>query len=527
MLTDPAPDTSSARPPDAGPPAFAEGAAISAESHRIAAPASPFMLRGVRWEGVATGGGGTRTLDPVLHRFLGRPIDAQGLKALVAATAARYARSDVALYSVQAPAQDFARGVVRLRVTEGHVEAVEVRATDARLAARIRAYARPVLAEQPLRRSTLAHALQLMRALPGVVSVEAGVVAGSREDAVRLLLTARRKRVAASAEVRDRGAGRLGASRFTADLTLDALFREGDRTALDVSGSLGSDRFRSVSLVHAQTLGPNGLTLQASFGWLATRPRGWGEEGSARLGGAQLVLPLRSREGTDLAVSAGFDAIDSTDALLGAVLSDERTRTLRAGVSFNVTASPYAALGLGVTASRGVDGLGARPVAAGWSDSGFRKLAVQATAARRFGAWTVRLRGTGQATPDRLPASELLSLGGDAFGRAFDAGVAAGDEGVAVSGELAWAASRALPKPLAGSELYAFADGARARLKSRPEDGLPGQTYDLASAGLGARLALGARAVMQVEASRSLAARLPFGAGDGGWRLVLGLRVAT
>jgi hemolysin activation/secretion protein len=98
-----------------------------------------------------------------------------------------------------------------------------------------------------------------------------------------------------------------------------------------------------------------------------------------------------------------------------------------------------------------------------------------------------------------------------------------GDEGAAGSAELAWAAARVLPKVLGGSELYGFVDGGRLRFKGRPDLALPGQTYDLSSAGVGARVAVANHAVFQLEGSRELVSRIP-GGGDHDWRVVFGYR---
>lgn len=55
---------------------------------------------------------------------------------------------------------------------------------------------------------------------------------------------------------------------------------------------------------------------------------------------------------------------------------------------------------------------------------------------------------------------------------------------------------------MAGSEVYASGDGGQARINPRP--GLPDGRLELASACAGARVALGRRAQIEIEAAKAL-----------------------
>ena len=485
--------------------------------------AAPFVLRGLRLEGASAP---DAVLRPLVRRFVGRRMDAAGLKALADAVAAAYAKADVALYTVLLPQQDFAGGVVRVRVVEGYVEQVELKTARGAAAPQVALYARRLTRERPLRKSTLEHVLLLLRSLPGV-TVDAQFLRGGHDGAVRLVITTHTKRLQFGVGISDRGANRLGRTQIEADLTLNSLLREGDRTALTLATPTDFTRFRYYALSHTQPIGADGMTATASLGYLTTRPRGSSTQGEAKIGSLSLSYPLQLQADRSLVLTGSLDALDSANALFGVTLSDERTRTLRAAVSYARTLDPSTSFSLGATASQGLPGLGARPVAPGFSDTDFHKLSLQAAGAKTYGRWTVRARATAQASDDRLPASEQLALGGDDYGRAFASATVTGDEGAAGSLELAWAASKSLPPKLAaalaGSEVYAFTDGGRVRFKGRPLYGVPGATYDLASAGVGVRAAVAAHTVLQLEASHQIVARLPQG-GDGDWRVVFGYR---
>ena len=113
-------------------------------------------------------------------------------------------------------------------------------------------------------------------------------------------------------------------------------------------------------------------------------------------------------------------------------------------------------------------------------------------------------------------------FGGDDFGRAFESGVATGDDGAAASAELAYAPK--LPQPLLhGLEAYIFTDAGRTRTFSRPALGLPGRTSDLASVGFGGRVTVATHTALQVEIAHPLVDDSPYAKTDD-WRLIVSVR---
>ena len=173
------------------------------------------------------------------------------------------------------------------------------------------------------------------------------------------------------------------------------------------------------------------------------------------------------------------------------------------------------------SASFGFDGLGARVLNPQVSDLDFSKYDVKVQANFALPLHTVlRLDSAGQYTSDRLPGAEQFSLGGEEFGRAYEAAVATGDKALAGSAELALKPP-VLPSPLQGSEVYAFADGGRAYLLARP--GLDATTADAVSVGGGVRATLTARAVVQVEAARGLTNPLATEDHEG-WRAIFSVK---
>jgi hemolysin activation/secretion protein len=156
------------------------------------------------------------------------------------------------------------------------------------------------------------------------------------------------------------------------------------------------------------------------------------------------------------------------------------------------------------TISQGIDGLGAFTIP-GLAVPDFQKLNLNLGYNRLFfQEWVVRTKAMAQLGGQRLPTSELLSLGGPDYGRAFALSTIIGDSGVAGSVELAWH-PRVFPiEWLKGSELYAFAD--RGETWFRQRGVLTSGTAALTSAGFGARLGVFENTQVGLEAASQLAA---------------------
>ncbi len=262
--------------------------------------------------------------------------------------------------------------------------------------------------------------------------------------------------------------------------------------------------------------------MQVYGSYLRTRPEGFNVDGRAYSLGAQVSHPLIRGYRQNLYVSASLDGLNSHNAFFGQELSNERTRVVRAALAYSLTTGSSVLLA-SATGSLGLSGLGARedPLLA---KADFRKANLKLAYNHTLGSnWVVRLNGAAQVTSDLLPASEQFSLGGEDFGRAYEASYLVGDEGYGVSGELAYVITKGLPAAMAGSEVYGFADKGAVRYRSRL--GLPSEDLSLASAGGGVRVPLNKHVIVQVEAARGLESPLP-GVNGERWKGIFSLKTA-
>jgi len=462
------------------------------------APITPFELDRVYVDGSTLP---AETLAAAYRPFIGKTIDNRALADLTNALAAVYAKSDVALYTVYVPEQKFTAGALRLAVVEGYVNAIEVRGHLRQNRMKLlRAYVRRLERERPLRTSTFQRIVSLMRDMPGFYP-EISLQPGATQGAVKLLVNAREKPVQLSLGANDRGTAFLGRTQVQADTYFNALFGGADQ--LRVTGVLPThvSRFQYVAGAYTTPLDADGTSVTGNLSRLRTRPSAFPLEGDSTSFGLQFSRPILRSYTRNFYATLGVDGINSNNALLGFTLSNDRVRAARLALAYS-TAGKRNQFGASATWSLGLDMLGAR-VVPGQAKQSFRKFSVKANDSLQVGkTFVLRLNAFGQATPDDLPSSEQAALGGDEFGRAYEGALIAGDTGYAGSAEFAWQLRSGMPRLLQGSELYGFTDAGHVHYRSR--FGQPGTNSHLASVGGGARLAIAARAVVQLELVRGL-----------------------
>ncbi len=436
--------------------------------------------------------------------LVGRTVTAADLNALVQALASAYAaRSDIALYGLSIPAQAPQGGRLVVDATEGYLQGARVTAPAGvhgryRL---LRRYLDRLTAERPLRRSSLERYSALIRDIAGL-NAQLSFAQGTRPGGFVLVVAVDPRTAELGLGVNNRGTAFLGRTQAEVDLALHSLLREGDDTHLTFAAPTDIRRFQYYGLSHGQPIGASGASVTGTIGYLQTRPDFLDLHGHALTLGLSAIAPVLRRNDQSLYLTAGLDGVNSSNALLGDQISDDRVRTLRFGGTYVRQMTRYYLLVNG-SANIGLDGLGARTLSPTLSSLDFRKYTGKVNLNVALPAdFVLRLDGAGQVTSDRLPGSEQLALGGDEFGRAYEAAVIAGDKGVAGSAELAWKAVRIAPALLRGSEVYAFADGGETRRVARPSE--PAADQEIASIGAGGRLAVSSKAVFQLEAARGL-----------------------
>ena len=392
--------------------------------------------------------------------FIGQPATAQTLGRLARAMSDAYGRTPVALYTVVVPAQDLSSGTVRIQVAEGFIE--DIRYPDS-ASPLLRAYGARLMAEAPLTRRVLERYLSLMRDIPGA-KLDVQLLRGSKADGVILALTPTRERSDFSFGFDNRGIDALGEGQFHANAHGYSLLRDGDRTDMNLMSATNFRRYRYASLAHSTPIGTDGMNASLSAGYLETRPRRSQVTGEARTLALSVNYPVIRGYRRNLSVGLGLDGLNSDAALLGVLVSSDRTRALRLSGGYS-NVSQRSVVTASAAISRGLDILGARGFE-GFTDTVFAKVNARATWDQQVGKRLIlRLRASGQYSDDRLAAAERFAIGGSEFGGAFDAAILSGDPGIGGHAEIAFRPT--LPKRFEGTEVYGFADHARVGIAAR------------------------------------------------------------
>ena len=482
-------------------------------------PLAPFRLSAV----IVAGSSLTAaTLRPAYDRYIGQTLTPTDLANISRRLAAVYAeRSGLAFYTVTIPQQTPVNGVLRIDVAEGYVQDVQVKGPAARRDyGLLRHYASKITAERPLRTATLQRYVSLIRDIPGL-NPSLQFVEGASVGALTLVITVQPRTIELGVSINNRGTAFLGRTQVELDAALHSLIREGDETHLTLAAPTDGRRFRYYGVSTSQPFGGEGATAQVSYGYLSMRPSYYDLHGRAVSLGFQVSAPLVRRYDQSLFLTVGLDGLNSNNALLGQALSDDHTRAVRSTLSYTRQDPRYALTAIG-SVSFGIDGLGARVLNPALSNAQFKKinLKLSANIALPMNA-VLRLDSAAQYTSDRLPGAEQFALGGDEFGRAFEAAAITGDRGIAGSGELAWKLSKQMPKSLSGSEVYGFADIGQTHTTDRPY--MPSTSQTLASFGAGGRLPVGTKAILQLELARGLTNPIPTEDHEG-WRGIFSLK---
>lgn len=450
--------------------------------------------------------------------FLGRKADKATLEALAGAMSKAYARSDVAFYTVVIGEQNFADGRVFVDIVEGHIQTTSMEDPKGANHPRARRLIEGLIGVRPLSRTHFERQVSLMRDIPGFEFTLAAASVGD-EGALALTVVPKQKRREFKSGYTSRGTALVGNGQFDASLKLYGLAVDGDELSVAGAASSNFRDFLYAAGGYRSFIGDSGLAASIGVGFLRTRPRRVPIEGDARSANIGISYPVIRGYQKDLLVSASLDGVNSDNAAFGNVIASERTRAARASASISLR-SEKRSVEAALTASKGIGGLGAR-VAPVSGEAGFAKVNLDVGLAQQLAKRIfVRVRASGQYSRDALPATERFAVGGESFGRAFDSGVLSADRGMAGSLELAFTPVRA--KSFATSEIYAFADAAKVRLKSRP--GFDGADFDLASAGGGLRLRYKDKASLDLEAAKSI--DRPFEGVRDDWRVTVGWRLS-
>ena len=380
-------------------------------------------------------------LFAVYREQLGKPISADGARAIATALVAKYQHDGYAQPLVQLDDALLAAGVLRIDIFEPRISEVRITGDPGPHLERLEDIGAGLRGEQPLAQADLQSAVRRMRELPGLTLSASTERDDSGPNLYRLDLDTLFKRVNTVLKVSNRGTEEAGPVFLLGQVTANGLL--GGRTSVGATfgsatdyaeyhgiGVLGCrDRQRPVVL-HRVPVRSNPHEIGVDLDDVYLR------------NDATVTLSSRSR-----AVSI----CRSPDGR--ARCRRPRDRQIRRDVARRTAADAESGYSIPLAGQRedAVGELGrrrqrarrarrrahgARPGRRSAS-SHFLLTHLSLTRLTRFGErWSVRLDALGQQSADVLPYDERFKIGGDRLGRGYEVAEIAGDQGIGAKVEV-------------------------------------------------------------------------------------------
>lgn len=425
------------------------------------ADAIRFRLASVSVEGVTV----YRQEDLALlfESLIGKEVALSELFALAAQLTAKYRNDGYVLSQVVVPEQRVADGRVRLRAIEGFINDVRIEGEVAGNRALLDAYTSKIKSNRPLRVAELERYLLLMNDLPGVLAQAVLEPARDTEGGANMVITMRHRPIDAYLEVNNRGSRALGPWRLEGSITLNSPLRFYEQFRGFVATTFNNE-LRFGALGADVPLGTEGLRLAVDGSYSKANPEpvlSPGQfESESWSGVVRLNYPVIRSRSQNLYVRGLFTAFSGRTAFEDVSVTDDKTRALRFGLSYDLTDRYLGVNLVDLELAQGLDIWGAkkggelapdRPGKLNFTKLNLYAARLQSVAAR----WSVLFAVSGQYAFDPLLISEQYAFGGAVFGRAYDAAELIGDSGIAGKVELRYG-SISLGNVVRGISPYVF-----------------------------------------------------------------------
>lgn len=436
--------------------------------------------------------------------LLDREVSVAEVFAVANAIELRYRQAGYVTSRVIVPQQTVDNGRFRIVVVEGFVSDVVYQGDIGPARAAVERLLTGLRGVKPIGLAEIERRLLLANDLPGLTV--RGTLEPSTSELGGSVLVVRSERRATDghATLDNRASPYLGSGQLQVSQAWNAVGERADRFSLSARTSLPTGRSIGIGAGYDALIGANGAMFNLALSHGRSNPRRELEplDVKSRVTSAlgTVTLPaIRSRD-ENLRVFGQVEVRDVETDLTGVQFTRDNLRIARAGLSYDRSdawdgiTTVRGQLHQGLSSSRNRSPLASR--ANGRND--FTKLTLDIT---RLQQLTPRLSAvvsaTSQFSRSPLLASEELGLGGSSFGRAFDEGEMASDNGVAATLELRYVPDvQALPM-----QLYGYVDGGRVWAAKGGNVPSPAR---MTSAGGGVRARLSEQFFATVEVAKPL-----------------------
>jgi hemolysin activation/secretion protein len=399
--------------------------------------------------------------------LLGQTITVARVYQIAAEMTARYRSAGYILSSVVVPQQTIKDGHVTLQAVEGYVSAVTIEGDVGHRDGLFDKMRRRVLADRPLRNSTLERFLLLLNDLPGMTAQGVLQPAKDTSGASELIVRLHKSVVNISASGSNRGSRLQGPVQLQGTAALNSIFGTLDQTSLQYLQASDSDKLRFYSLTHRERITASGLDLTLS----ANRSKSNTELGKefllsnlqtdSKQARIDLAYPIIRLRALNVALRGAFTYSDGRTDAISEPFNHDVIAAVRTGINMDVTDAAGGVNLFDVEYSHGLNAAGASrygdPLASrpgGRPD--FSKITTNLARLQSLGGpFSLLLALNGQFAFNKTLIAEEFAYGGEYFGRAYDVSELVGDSGVAAKLELRYT----LDTPVGiGATFYGFAE---------------------------------------------------------------------
>ena len=440
-------------------------------------------------------------ITQVFSSLIGTDITLLDLYKIANDITALYRNKGFILSQAVVPEQEIREdGVVTIRVIEGYIEGLKINDADPKTKNKLESYGNKILDSKPLHSSDLERYMLLMNDLGGVTARATLASSETTFGAAQLVIQVQRDNFSAFINPNNRGSDFFGPGQITGNVSSHNI-----GNALGTSSVFGASTLNNelnfLSLSHVQPVGGEGLTLSLNVSGSESEPGGSLKELEIEQetlnAGITARYPIIRSRFKNLEVHGSFaihdsdserTEVDDTSFNLIRAQTEDKVRSIRAGVTFDKADRMGGINQIIVEASKGLDIFDATELGTTASrplgDPEYTKFNLAAARVQSLGkGWSLLSAVAGQFTNDDLLSSEQFSVGGPLFGRGHDQSEIVGDSGYAGQLELRYARN-SKKSWLNEYVAYAFVDGGETE---RETPGDLEEDESLSSAGLGVR----------------------------------------
>ena len=432
-------DTRHAKPPPAE-----EAVSIQRTTDNRAADDQPsFILSAVLIEGVSV----YKTVDfvPLYQQLLGTPVTYESLVDLADAITRFYRRDGYLLAHAFIPKQHISHGVIRIRIQEGYVLAVDTGQTI-QTGSPVREQLQFLQNQRPLTRDGFQRVVMALRALPDIDIRPQFSEAPDEPGAFILHLNMRQKHVDGVITVDNRGSELVGPVKAIMNLRTFNLTGQHEVYQAKLATTADANELQYAELSTVWPLPLTGLTLHVSGFRTTSRPGGSLEDYDVYVDNRGLTLGLSymliASFDRQLTLTGDLAQYQSrTDVKNVPYLEDRLDHfTLALADIRKLDSGALASYSIGMTHGLDLDNTFTRNYVSPDqnAETDFAKIDLDGYYQRNiFSGRALSISASAQYALDKLPNSQRFSVGGSRFSNANDPSEISGDHGLGLRIELA------------------------------------------------------------------------------------------